>query len=355
MWKYNEEDYEDYLIHEDIEKANRNLFGGDSQEDIQRLEHLFSVSSNPRLSQEVAATLALVKTVQSVHLSETGLEEKLLGSAVEAVEVLTRRRQGVLTALAVRAARLAALQSKLLLSRGRSKALLYQLLGEFLFLSGRLLAAREAFLLALREEGNPGSQDLRLSLLSSPATVIKAVLCRAIEEDYEAERADSCPADTTDCPALLGRTGLNSVFWPDHHRSQVHEKLEWWLAKSDPLSAHYPGLQDAIYQAGVMAGVYLSRYQRPINAVPGLRAKPVWTEKETGLKESLDKIRENWRVIRDEGLELMKNRRAWGVDPGWRGMKESRGWWGEIPIKGVALHKASEQAKFCKNAMFTCR
>ena len=336
------------MINEDIEQVNRNLFGEDSQEDIQRLGRLYSVSQNARLSQEVVASLALLKTVQSVHLAAAGLDERLLGSAVEDVELLTRRGP------AGRAARLASLQAKLLLSRGRSKAWLYQLLGEFLFLSGRLLPAREAFLLALREEG---SQEVRLSLVTSPATLIKAVLCRAIEESYSRLESspDSCPADTTDCPALLAQTPLNSVFWPDHLRSQVHEKLEWWLAKSGPLSSHYTGLQEAIYQAGVLAGVYLSRYQRPINAVPGLRAKPVWTEKETGLKESLDKIRENWKVIRDEGLELMKNRRAWAVDPGWRGMKNSRGWWGEVPVKGVALHKASEQAKFCQNAMFTCR
>ena len=340
------------MIHEDIQRVDGNLFSGDSQEDVQRLEGLFSVSHNARLSQEVMATLALVKTVQSVHQAEAGVDEVLLASAVESLELITKRRLGLVTSVAVEAARLASLQAKLLLRRDLSKGRLYQLLGEFLFLSGRLLSAREAFLLALREEGE---QDLRLSLVSSPATVIKAVLCRAIEEEYEGERTASCPAQTTECPALLGRTPLNSVFWPDHHRSIVHEKLEWWLAKSDPMAALYPGLQDAIYSAGELAGVYLSRYQRPINAVPGLRAKPVWTEKETGLKESLDKIRENWRVIRDEGLELMKNRRAWGVDPGWRGMKDSRGWWGEIPIKGVALHKASEQAKFCQNAMFTCR
>ena len=56
-----------------------------------------------------------------------------------------------------------------------------------------------------------------------------------------------------------------------------------------------------------------------------MRAKPTWTDKETGFKASLDKIRENWKVIRDEGLELMKDRRLWGVDPGWRGMSGSRG------------------------------
>ena len=56
----------------------------------------------------------------------------------------------------------------------------------------------------------------------------------------------------------------------------------------------------------------------------GLRAKPSWTDKETGFKKYLDQIRENWQVIRDEGLELMKQKRLWSVDPGWRGMENSR-------------------------------
>ena len=103
------------------------------------------------------------------------------------------------------------------------------------------------------------------------------------------------------------------------------------------------------------AGVYLSRYQRPINAVEGLRAKPVWTDKETGIKATLDKIRDNWQVIRDEGMELMKDKRLWSVDRGWQGMPGSRGWWGEVPIKGVALVGADQQTKYCKNALFTCR
>ena len=36
-------------------------------------------------------------------------------------------------------------------------------------------------------------------------------------------------------------------------------------------------------------------------------------------------LRENWKLIRDEALDLMKiNRRIWAVDPGWQGMKGSR-------------------------------
>ena len=122
LWKYTEDDYDDFLINEDIQRVSGNLFSGDSQEQIERLEGLFSVSNNERLSQEVARTLALVRTVQSVHQSQAGVDESLLASAVENVEVVTRRRLGVVTSAAVEAARLASLQSKLLLSRGESKA-----------------------------------------------------------------------------------------------------------------------------------------------------------------------------------------------------------------------------------------
>ena len=353
IWKYSEDDFDHHLPNDILEDVDRNLFDGNYQERINKLEQLYSVTNIERIYQETIYSLALLRTVQAVRNEETKdlLDETLVTGALQNVDLYSRR--SVKLSSALRAVRLSSLLSKLLLGREKTKVWLYERLGEFLFLEGRLLAAREAFLLALREE--EGQQEVRLSLVTSPATVIKAVLCRAIEDDYEAERSTSCPADSTECPSLISRTPLNSVFWPDLKRSIVHEKLEWWLAKSGPMSSQYPGLQDSIYQAGELAGVYLSRYQRPINAVEGLRAQPVWTDKQTGVKESLDRIRENWKVIRDEGLELMKDRRSWQVDPGWRGMKNSRGWWGEIPIKGVALHKSSEQARFCQNAMFTCR
>ena len=33
----------------------------------------------------------------------------------------------------------------------------------------------------------------------------------------------------------------------------------------------------------------------------------------------------------------------------------SAGWWGEIPVRGVALTPPARQAEMCRNAMFTCR
>ena len=92
---------------------------------------------------------------------------------------------------------------------------------------------------------------------------------------------------------------LNEVFWGDTTRAATHERLEWWLAKMRNLN--FPHLEEHLYRlvlstgslefgfdqpkkiemrprhilhrAGIEAGVYLSRYQRPISAQPGLRAR----------------------------------------------------------------------------------
>jgi len=331
------------------------MFGENLNEKINYLESKYGKISHGKESDEILLSLALARTIKAVDGGDH-FDDKLMMRAVENLDMVTKRRLELSSSTALKAARLASLQTKLLLMRSKPREKLFEKIGEFLFLEGRLLAAREAFQIALRIEGN---QDLRLNILSNPATVIKAILSKAIEIQYLSH--GSCQSEASDCQKvnekmpIMKNTKLNSMFWTDLSRSIIHEKLEWWIAKSKPMAQHFQSLQEAIYTAGIEAGVYLSRYQRPINAIEGLRAKPVWTDRETGFKDSLDKIRENWKVIRDEGQELMKDKRIWGVDPGWRGLPSSRGWWGEVPIKGVALHKASEQAQFCKNALFTCR
>ena len=302
-------------------------------------------------------SIAMTRTVNSVDDGESEkLNEVMLIKAIDNLDMVIKRRSQLAHSTAIKAARLAGLQAKLLTIRNQQRVKLYEKLGEFLYLDGRLMAAREALLIGLRHEGN---QDLRLSLLSTPSTVIKAVLSAAIEKEYFA--TGSCDGtNESNCQTnaempIITTIQINTIFWPDNIRSVVHEKLEWWLAKSKSMFSHFKSLEDGIYEAGIRAGVYLSRYQRPINAIEGLRAKPVWTDKETGMKATLDKIRDNWQVIRDEGMELMKNKQLWGVDRGWQGMLGSRGWWGEVPIKGVALVGADQQTKFCKNALFTCR
>ena len=357
----------------EILEFENDMFGGDFNEKIQELEKVYSGIPDGKISDEVKKILnrfnfiflmfqimlsiAMARTVNSVDdgISEK-LNESMLIKAIDNLDMVIKRRNQLAPSTAVKAARLAGLQAKLLTIRNQQRVKLYEKLGEFLYLDGRLMAAREAFLIGLRHEGN---QDLRLSLLSTPSTVIKAVLSAAIEHEFFA--TGTCDGtNESDCQTnadipMITKTKLNTIFWPDTIRSVVHEKLEWWLAKSKTMFPHFMSLENGIYDSGIRAGVYLSRYQRPINAIEGLRAKPVWTDKETGMKATLDKIRDNWQVIRDEGMELMKDKRLWGVDRGWQGMSGSRGWWGEVPIKGVALVGADQQTKFCKNALFTCR
>ena len=159
-----------------------------------------------------------------------------MASTIESVVIagdFIKRRNQLAPSTAVRAARLAGLQAKLLTIRNQPRVKLYEKLGEFLYLDGKLLAAREAFLIGLRHEGN---QDLRLSLLSTPSTVIKAVLSVAIELEFfatgtcDGTNENNCQTHV-DIP-MITKTKLNTIFWPDTIRSVVHEKLEWWLAKS---------------------------------------------------------------------------------------------------------------------------
>ena len=210
---------------------------------------------------QIMTSIALARTIQAVDDGESErVNERLMLRAVDNIDTVTRKRTGLHLATAMRAARISTLQSKVLLMKSHPREKLYEKIGEYLFLEGKLLAAREAFLIALRHEGN---QDLRLNILSKPATVIKAVLCRAIEHEHFS--TGSCESGSDECPAsdnvaIMTKTALNSIFWSDVLRSVIHEKLEWWLAKSKPMLNSYKSLQDGIYTAGTEAGVYLSRW-----------------------------------------------------------------------------------------------
>ena len=189
---------------------------------------------------------------------DTKLNENILKKAVEHIDMITRRRNDLDLSILAMAGRISTLQSKLLLMKNSPKEKLFEVFGEYLFLDGKLLAAREAFQLSLRYEGN---LDQRLNLVSKPSTIIKVIMSRAIEFEYFS--SGSCGSENcepkTNLP-LVTKTAINKIFWPDTVRSIVHEKLEWWLAKSSPMASKYKSLKDGIYEAGTEAGVYLSRY-----------------------------------------------------------------------------------------------
>ena len=103
----------------------------------------------------------MARTIKSVDGGDN-FDDRLMMRAVENLDMLTKRRSDVSSSTALKAARLASLQTKLLLLKSKPRERLFEKIGEFLFLEGRLLGAREAFLIALRVEGN---QDLRLNIL----------------------------------------------------------------------------------------------------------------------------------------------------------------------------------------------
>ena len=106
-------------------------------------------------------SLALARTIKAVDGGDH-FDDKLMMRAVENLDMVTKRRLELSSSTALKAARLASLQTKLLLMRSKPREKLFEKIGEFLFLEGRLLGAREAFQIALRIEGN---QDLRLNIL----------------------------------------------------------------------------------------------------------------------------------------------------------------------------------------------
>ena len=109
---------------------------------------------------------------------DTKLNENILKKAVEHIDMITRRRNDLDLSILAMAGRISTLQSKLLLMKNSPKEKLFEVFGEYLFLDGKLLAAREAFQLSLRYEGN---LDQRLYLVSKPCTIIKVKYANDIE------------------------------------------------------------------------------------------------------------------------------------------------------------------------------
>ena len=61
---------------------------------------------------------------------------------------------------------------------------------------------------------------------------------------------------------------------------------------------------DEIYQIAADRGRFPSFWQRSLYNEPDLKAQPVWSLKESGIEAQLQKIKENWKAIRDEALKV---------------------------------------------------
>ncbi|XP_047012692.1 aspartyl/asparaginyl beta-hydroxylase isoform X15 [Ictalurus punctatus] len=67
----------------------------------------------------------------------------------------------------------------------------------------------------------------------------------------------------------------------------------------DPTQAH------EWYEVGYRRGHFASVWQRSLYNVPGLRAQPWWTAKETGYTDLVQTLERNWMTIREEALAVL--------------------------------------------------
>ncbi|KAL7876196.1 hypothetical protein AOLI_G00111590 [Acnodon oligacanthus] len=64
------------------------------------------------------------------------------------------------------------------------------------------------------------------------------------------------------------------------------------------------------YETGYQHGHFTSVWQRSLYNVPGLRAQPWWTAKETGYTDLVRMLERNWMTIRDEALAVLDSSRG---------------------------------------------
>ena len=211
-----------------------------TEEAIEQLENIY-YGDKVKDPNEASVVLALARTILAALGGENGekdhLCEKTLAKAVRHLEQINSRdSRQVRPGIYKKASALANLQTKLMMTKQAGREKLFEKIGEYFFLQGKLMFAREAFMIALRFEGN---QDSKLNIVSSPSTIIKKVMSRAIEHEYLSTGV--CSKDVEDdCTdpsyPMMQQTQLNSIFWGDITRSTTHEKLEWWLAKAKTMS-----------------------------------------------------------------------------------------------------------------------
>ena len=89
-----------------------------------------------------------------------------------------------------------------------------------------------------------------------------------------------------------------------------------------------------MYQVGKEVGFFLSRWQRPIDAVKGLRAKKLWSldQLEKKLQLVVRRLQENWMKVKGEG-EALRSRVMWLDEVG----LVDNGSWNQLHFMGPAM------------------
>jgi hypothetical protein len=75
----------------------------------------------------------------------------------------------------------------------------------------------------------------------------------------------------------------------------------------------------------MILGIYLSKYQKPTEIVPGLRSKTIWslTDLDPDTVKMIEKLKDKWPTILAEGTELKEKESRWMED---KRLLESGSW-----------------------------
>ncbi|XP_051577012.1 aspartyl/asparaginyl beta-hydroxylase-like isoform X2 [Myxocyprinus asiaticus] len=102
------------------------------------------------------------------------------------------------------------------------------------------------------------------------------------------------------------------------------------------------------YEAGHQRGHFASVWQRSLYNVPGLRAQPWWTAKETGYTDLVKMLERNWLTIRDEALSVLDSNSGQFL-PEDENLRE-KGDWGQFTL----WQQGRKAAASCLSVPKTC-
>ncbi|XP_030636264.1 aspartyl/asparaginyl beta-hydroxylase [Chanos chanos] len=102
------------------------------------------------------------------------------------------------------------------------------------------------------------------------------------------------------------------------------------------------------YEAGHRHGHFASVWQRSLYNVPGLRAQPWWTAKETGYTDLVRTLERNWKTIRDEALSVLDSSSGLFL-PEDENLRE-KGDWGQFTL----WQQGRKLASACHSVPKTC-
>ena len=103
---------------------------------------------------------------------------------------------------------------------------------------------------------------------------------------------------------------------------------------------------DKVYEEAAKVGAIPSFWQRSLYNVNGLKAKPTWEVSELDVQNQLNTIKENWKLIRKEALDIFE-RNLYQVES--ENLSEM-GRWAQFEL----YRQGRKVERNCKNAPITC-